>query len=42
MRIAWEEWHRAIPEYRLADDADVGSHGGGVMGVHRLPLVWST
>lgn len=40
LRIAVEEWHRRIPEYSLAPDADVTFHVGGVAGVDNLPLVW--
>jgi cytochrome P450 len=39
MRIAFEEWHRRIPEYELA--GDVESYGGIVMGVTALPLRWT-
>jgi len=38
MRIAFEEWHARIPDYRL--DGDVGSYAGSVMGVTTLPLRW--
>ncbi len=41
LQIAVEEWHRRIPEYRLAAAADVTFHVGGVAGVDRLPLEWS-
>jgi cytochrome P450 len=40
LRIALEEWHRRIPEYALAPDADVTFHVGGVAGVDKLPLEW--
>jgi hypothetical protein len=30
-----------IPEYAVADAADVTFHIGGVAGVDNLPLVWS-
>jgi cytochrome P450 len=40
LRIALEEWHKRIPEYRLADDAIVEQHVGGVAGVDTMPLVW--
>jgi cytochrome P450 len=40
LRIALEEWHRRIPEYRVADGIDVRFHVGGVAGVDNLPLVW--
>jgi cytochrome P450 len=41
LRIALEEWHRRIPEYAIAEDAEVKFHIGGVAGVDNLPLVWS-
>jgi cytochrome P450 len=40
LQIAVEEWHRRIPEYAVADDAQVEFHVGGVAGVDNLPLVW--
>jgi cytochrome P450 len=40
LQIAVEEWHRRIPEYTLADDAEVTFHIGGVAGVDTLPLEW--
>jgi hypothetical protein len=36
-----EEWHRRIPEYRIADGAEPEFHVGGVAGVDNLPLVWT-
>jgi cytochrome P450 len=39
LRIAFEEWHAAIPDYRL--DGEVGSYAGSVMGATNLPLRWS-
>jgi cytochrome P450 len=40
LQIAVEEWHRRIPEYSLAADAEVTFHVGGVAGVDSLPLEW--
>jgi cytochrome P450 len=40
LRVAVEEWHRRIPEYRLAEGAEIQVHVGGVAGVDSLPLVW--
>ena len=40
LRIALEEFHRRIPDYRIADGAVIRAHGGGAMGVDHLPLVW--
>ena len=31
---------RRIPDYRLADGAELIEHGGGVMGLENLPLLW--
>jgi cytochrome P450 len=41
LRIALEEWHRRIPEYRIADGADV-HYSPGIRQADTLPLVWST
>jgi cytochrome P450 len=38
MRVAFEEWHKRIPDYRL--DGEPQAYGGGVMGVSTLPLRW--
>jgi cytochrome P450 len=38
MRVAFEEWHLRIPDYRLNGEAM--SYAGGVMGVAHLPLRW--
>ncbi|HEX4904255.1 MAG TPA: hypothetical protein VFU93_02305 [Acidimicrobiales bacterium] len=38
LRIAMEEWHARIPDYRL--DGEVGSYAGSVMGATNLPLRW--
>jgi cytochrome P450 len=40
LRVALEEWHQRIPDYRLAEGAELIEHGGGVMGLENLPLVW--
>jgi cytochrome P450 len=39
LRIAMEEWHLRIPEYRMAPGAEVRFHGGGVAGPDTLPMV---
>jgi cytochrome P450 len=39
LRVAMDEWHRVIPEYRLADGAEVREHGQQ-LGIDTLPLVW--
>jgi cytochrome P450 len=40
LKVALEEFHRRIPDYRIADGAVIRAHGGGAMGVDHLPLVW--
>jgi cytochrome P450 len=44
LRIAFEEWHKLVPDYRLApgfDASQITEHsGGGVFGIDRLHLVW--
>jgi cytochrome P450 len=40
LRIAMEEWHARIPEYRVADGAVIEHRVGGVGGLRGLPLVW--
>ena len=37
IRIAIEEWHAAIPDYRVDPDGEVIEHGG-LLGVDHLPL----
>jgi len=39
LRIALQEWHKRIPNYRVADGADL-QESGGQLGLHSLPLVW--
>jgi cytochrome P450 len=39
LRVALEMWHDRIPNYRLADGAEVTEHGGQI-GISHLPLVW--
>ena len=39
LRIALQEWHRRIPNYRVADGADL-QESGGQLGLNSLPLVW--
>jgi cytochrome P450 len=38
--IALEEWHRRIPDYRVADDAVIIEHVGNVAGLSAVPIVW--
>jgi cytochrome P450 len=40
LRVALEEWLRRIPEFRLADAADVTWAGGQVRGPRLLPVVF--
>ena len=40
MKYALEEWHAAIPEYRLASDEPLMAHGGQCS-LLELPLVWN-
>lgn len=39
LRIALEEWHKRIPSYRLAEDAELIETGGQI-GLTTLPLEW--
>jgi cytochrome P450 len=39
LRVALEEWHRRIPNYRIPDGFDVVEHGG-MFGINDLALVW--
>jgi cytochrome P450 len=40
LAIALVEWHRRIPNYRLASEPAVKAHAGGVLGIDVLPLEW--
>jgi cytochrome P450 len=39
LRVAFEEWHKRIPEYRLPDGYEVFEHGT-MFGIDNLELVW--
>jgi cytochrome P450 len=39
LKIALEEWHKRIPDYRLAPDAEL-VETGGQLGLTALPLQW--
>jgi cytochrome P450 len=39
LRIALEEWHKRIPDYRIPDGFEVLEHGG-MFGINDLALVW--
>lgn len=41
LRVAFEELHRRIPDYRLAPGGKVRRHLGHIKGVYRLPLVFT-
>jgi cytochrome P450 len=40
LRVALEEFHARIPDYELAPGAVIVGHGGGVLGLDEVPLVW--
>jgi hypothetical protein len=40
LKVALEEWLRRIPEFRLADGAEVLWAGGQVRGPRVLPVVF--
>jgi cytochrome P450 len=39
LRVALEEWHKRIPDYRIPDGAVIDEHGS-MFGINQLPLVW--
>ncbi|HZS22227.1 MAG TPA: cytochrome P450, partial [Pseudonocardiaceae bacterium] len=41
LRIALEEWHKRIPHYRVAPNAQL-FESGGQLGLDALPLVWDS
>jgi cytochrome P450 len=41
LHIALEEWHKRIPNYRVADGAQL-QESGGQIGLESLPLVWGS
>lgn len=40
LKVALEEWHRRIPDYRIADGVEIQC-SSGIRQAERLPLVWS-
>lgn len=40
LRVAFEEWHRLVPDYHLGDGDPILEHGGQ-FGLERLPLAWA-
>jgi cytochrome P450 len=39
LKVAMEEWHKRIPDYRLPEGAEILQHGG-MFGIDNLELVW--
>lgn len=40
LTVAIQEWHRLIPDYRVADPARVVEHASSVYSLEALPLAW--
>jgi cytochrome P450 len=40
LRVALEQWHRRIPDYRIADNTEI-HYSPGIRQAERLPLVWA-
>lgn len=40
LRIALEEWHKRIPDYRIPEGAEITEFVGSVAGLSALPLEW--
>jgi cytochrome P450 len=40
MRTAMAEFHLRIPDYSIPSGEQIAMHGGGAMGIDRLPLEW--
>lgn len=40
IQIAYEEWNKRIPAFRIKPGAEIKTLGGGVLGIDQLPLVW--
>jgi len=40
MRTALTEFHLRIPDYSIPAGEQIAMHGGGAMGIDRLPLTW--
>ncbi len=38
--IAIAEWHKRIPDYEIPAGAHITFHGGTMVGLNSLPLVW--
>jgi hypothetical protein len=39
LRVALEEWHRAVPDYRVRDGVEL-HYSQGLRAVENLELVW--
>ncbi len=42
LRIAVEEWHKRIPDYRIPEGVAIHEFGGSQLAVADLPLVWGS
>jgi cytochrome P450 len=40
LRIALEEWHARIPDYRIPEGGEITEFVGSVAGLSALPLEW--
>ncbi|MGY3555460.1 cytochrome P450 [Williamsia sp. R60] len=41
LKIAFEEWHEAIPDYHVTPGTELSMHGAGLMSIDKLPLSWT-
>ena len=41
LAVALEEWHKRIPNYRIAEGEPIVEHHSGVYGLNNLPLTWA-
>lgn len=41
LTVTLQEWHKLIPDYRVADLGSVVEHSGGVFSLESLPLAWN-
>ncbi|MCW2530095.1 MAG: cytochrome, partial [Pseudonocardiales bacterium] len=40
LAVAYEEWHKRIPEYALDPARECAESQGGLLGLNTLPLMW--
>jgi cytochrome P450 len=40
LNVALTEWLARIPDFWIPEGSEIKTHGGGVMGIERLPLAW--